>query len=76
MNKRNSYLDFEIKVFANSGADFADFANDDNTRLVSYDMMALFSSSNHKTSGGGNIEYMTKCNPNLLMYKLFSSCDE
>ena len=38
-------------------------------------MMALFTSVKLETSGGRTIEYIERCHPNLLMYKLLTSTD-
>ena len=52
------------------------FANNANIRLVNYGMMALFSSVKVETGGGGTIEYIDHCHPNLLMCKLLTSSDD
>ena len=70
LNIHESYLEIEFVVSDNAvGA----FANNANIRLVSYDMMALFSSVKLETSGDRTIEYIDHCHPNLLMYKLLTS---
>ena len=66
----DSYLEIEFVVSNNAGGVFA---NDANIRLVNYGMMALFSSVKLETSGGRTIEYVDRCHPNLLMYKLLPS---
>ena len=70
LNLRDSYLEIEFVVSDDAGGVFA---NDANIRLVNYGMMALFSSVNLETSGGRTIEYIDRCHPNLLMYKLLTS---
>ena len=72
LNIRDSYLEIEFVVSNNAGSVFASYAN---VRLVSYGMMAIFSSVNLETSGGKTIEYIDHCQPNLLMYKLLTSTD-
>ena len=73
LNLRDSYLEIEFVVL-----DDADglFANDANTRLVNYGLIALFSSVKFETSGGRTIEYVDHCHPNLLMYMLSTSTDD
>ena len=74
LNLHDSYLEIEFVVLDDAGGVFA---NDANSRLVNYGMMALFSSIKLETSGGRTIEYIDHCHPNLLMYKLLdSSADE
>ena len=72
LNLRDSYLEIEFVV-----SDDVDvggiFPNDGNLRLVNYGMMALFSSIKLETSGGGTLEYIDRCHPNLLMYKFLTS---
>ena len=67
LNLRDSYLEIEFVVSDDAGGVFA---NDADIRLVNYGMMALFSSIKLETSGGRTIEYIDRCHPNLLMYKL------
>ena len=69
-NLRDSYLEIEFVV---SDAAGGVCANNANTRLVNYGMMALFSSVKLETSGGTTIEYINHCHPNLLMYKFLTS---
>ena len=73
LNLRDSYLEIEFVVSDDAGGVFA---NDANIRLVSYGMMAFFSSIKLETSGGRTIEYIDHCHPNLLMYKLLASTDD
>ena len=73
LNIHDSYLQIEFVVSDDAGGVFA---NNANFRLVSYGMMALFSSVKLETSGGRTIEYIDHCHPNLLMYKLLTSTDD
>ena len=73
LNLHDSYLEIEFVVSDDAGGVFA---NDANIRLVSYGMMALFSSVKLETSAGRTIEYIDHCHPNLLMYKLLTSTDD
>ena len=73
LNIHDSYLEIEFVVSNNAGGVFA---NDANTRLANYGMMALFSSIKLETSGGRTIEYIDHCRPNLLLYKLLTSTDD
>ena len=73
LNLHDSYLEIEFFVSNDAGGVFA---NDSNIRLVNYGMMAFFSSVKLETSGGGTIEYIDHCHPNLLMYKLLTSTDD
>ena len=73
LNLRDSYLEIEFFVSDDAGGVFA---NDANIRLVSYGMIAFFSSIKLETSGGRTIEYIDHCHPNLLMYKLLTSTDD
>ena len=72
LNIHDSYLEIEFVVSDDAGGVFA---NNANTRLVNYVMMALFGSVKLATSGGRTIEYINHCYPNLLMYKLLTSTD-
>ena len=67
---RDSCLEIEFVVLDDAGGVFADNAN---IRLVNYGMNSLFNSVKLETSGGGTIEYIDHCHPNLLMYKLLAS---
>ena len=69
-NLHDSYLEIEFVVSDDAGGVFA---NDANIRLVNYVVMALLSSVKLETSGGRTIEYIDRCHPNLLMYKLLTS---
>ena len=73
LNIRDSYLEIEIVVSDNAGGVFA---NNANIRLVNYGVMALFSSVKLETSGDRTIEYIDRCHPNLIMYKLLISTDD
>ena len=73
LNIHDSYQEIEFVVSNNARGVFA---NDANIRLVSYGLMALFSSVKLETSGGRTIEYVDHCHPNLLMYKLLTSTDD
>ena len=72
LNLHDSYLEIEFVVSDDAGGVFA---NDANIRLVTYGMMALFSSVKLETSGGRTIEYIDLFHPNLLMYKLLTRTD-
>ena len=52
------------------------FANNTMIRLVSYDMIALFSSVEMETFGGRTIEHIDHRHPNLMMYRLLTSTDD
>ena len=69
LNLCDSYLETEFVVSDDAGGLFA---NDANSILVNYGMMALFSSVKLETSGGRTIEYIDHCHPNLLIYKFIS----
>ena len=73
LNIHDSYLEIEFVVSDNAGGVFA---NNANIRLVSYVMIAIFSSVKQKTNGGRTIEYIGFCHPNLLMYKLLNSTED
>ena len=73
LNLRDSYLEKEFVVSDDAGGVFANKAN---IRLITYGMMALFSSVKLETNGGRTIEYIDHCHPNLLMYKLLNSTDD
>ena len=73
LNLLDSYLEIEFVVSDDAGGVFA---NDVNNRLVTYSMIALFSSVKLETSGGRTIEYIDHCHPNLLIYKLLTSTDD
>ena len=66
LNIHDSYLETEFVVSDKAGGVFV---NDANIRLVSYGMMALFSSIKLETSGGRTTEYIEHCHSNLLMHK-------
>ena len=72
-NIHDSYPEIEFVVSDDAGGVFANYSN---IRLVNYGMMALFSSIKLETSGGGTLEYIDHCQPNLLMYKLLKSNDD
>ena len=73
LNLRDSCLEIEFVVSDDAGGVFA---NDANIRLVTYGIMALFSSVKLETSGGRTFEYIDHCHPYLLMYKLLTSTDD
>ena len=73
LNIRDSYLEIEIVVSDNAGGVLA---NNANIRLVNYGMMALFSSVKLETGCDRTIEYIDRCNPNPIMYKLLISTDD
>ena len=61
LKMHESYLEIEFVVSNNAGGVFN---NDANVRLVTYGMMALFSSIMLETSGGRTIEYIDHCHSN------------
>ena len=73
LNIHDSYLEIEFVVSNNAGSVFGENAN---IKLVDYGMMALFSSVKLETSGGGTIEYIDHCHPNLLLYKFLTSTND
>ena len=73
LNLLDSYLEIEFVVSDDAGGVFA---NNANIRLLSYGMMALFSSVKLETSGDRTIEYIDHWHPNLLMNKLLTSTND
>ena len=73
LSLHDSYREIEFVVSDDAGGLFA---NNANIRLVNYGLIAFFCSVKLETSGCRTIEYIDRCHPNLVMYKLLTSTDD